>query len=155
MKIKTLFLAVAIAALAAGCTSAGPKQTVGTLGGAAVGGLLGAQIGSGTGRLIATGAGVFLGGLLGSEIGRSLDDVDKIKNDRAVERATSAPVGETITWKNPDSGHYGSVTPTREGTSSSGKYCREFQQTVTIGGQTEEAYGIACRQPDGSWEIQS
>jgi surface antigen len=43
----------------------------------------------------------------------------------------------------------------REGTSESGKYCREFQQTVTIGGKTEQAYGTACRQPDGSWQIVS
>jgi surface antigen len=25
---------------------------------------------------------------------------------------------------------------------------------VVIGGQQEDAYGVACRQPDGSWEIQ-
>ena len=154
MKIKMIVAVLAIAVTASACATSGPKQTVGTLGGAAVGGLIGSQIGSGTGRLIATGAGVFLGGLIGSEIGRSMDDVDKIKNDRAVERATTAPIGETITWNNPDSGHSGAVTPTRDGTSSSGEYCREFQQQVTIGGNTEEAYGIACRKPDGSWEIQ-
>jgi hypothetical protein len=31
--------------------------------------------------------------------------------------------------------------------------CREFQQTITVGGQTQEAYGTACRQSDGSWKI--
>ena len=36
---------------------------------------------------------------------------------------------------------------------NNGRYCREFQQTVTIGGRTAEAYGTACRQPDGSWKI--
>jgi triosephosphate isomerase len=34
-----------------------------------------------------------------------------------------------------------------------GRYCREFQQTVTIGGRTEQAYGTACMQPDGAWEV--
>jgi hypothetical protein len=33
-------------------------------------------------------------------------------------------------------------------------YCREFQQSVTIGGVTQQGYGTACLQPDGSWEIQ-
>ncbi|MDJ0943067.1 MAG: RT0821/Lpp0805 family surface protein [Kiloniellales bacterium] len=153
MKLKTLVAVIAIALTVAACAGRGPKQTVGTVGGAAVGGLIGSQIGSGTGRLIATGAGVFLGGLIGSEIGRSMDEVDQIKNDRAVQTATRAPIGETITWNNPDSGNSGAVTPTRDGTASTGEYCREFQQTVTIGGKTEEAYGIACRKPDGSWEV--
>ncbi|HZT52258.1 MAG TPA: hypothetical protein VFA22_10015 [Stellaceae bacterium] len=31
--------------------------------------------------------------------------------------------------------------------------CREFQRTVEIGGKRQNAYGIACRQPDGSWRI--
>ena len=145
MKLRTLVAVLAIALTTAACAGAGTKQTVGTVGGAAIGGLIGSQIGDGTGRLIATGAGV--------EIGRSMDEVDRLKNDRAVQTATAAPIGETITWNNPDSGNSGAVTPTRDGTASSGEYCREFQQTVTIGGKTEEAYGIACRKPDGSWEI--
>jgi hypothetical protein len=31
--------------------------------------------------------------------------------------------------------------------------CREFHDTVTIGGVPQESYGTACRQPDGSWRI--
>jgi len=31
--------------------------------------------------------------------------------------------------------------------------CREFQQTITIGGTTQEAYGTTCLQPDGSWKV--
>jgi len=41
----------------------------------------------------------------------------------------------------------------REDTSSTERYCSEFQQTVTIGGETEEAFGTACQQADGGWEI--
>ena len=36
-----------------------------------------------------------------------------------------------------------------------GKYCREYQKTVTIGNHIEKAYGTACLQPDGSWEMVS
>jgi hypothetical protein len=32
-------------------------------------------------------------------------------------------------------------------------YCREFTQSVTIGGRVEHGYGTACMQPDGAWEI--
>ena len=83
-----------------------------------------------------------------------MDEEDKRKADTAYNRAQTAPVGQTIAWNNPDSGNSGTVTPVRDGTSSEGKYCREYQQTVVIGGKTEEAYGTACRQEDGSWEIQ-
>lgn len=155
MKFKTVVAATLVALLAAGCTNSpyGQKQTVGTLGGAALGGLLGSQFGSGTGRLVATGAGVLIGGLIGSEVGRTMDEQDRMRANQAVTQAQQGPLGETVVWNNPDSGHSGSVTPVRDGTSTSGLYCREFQQTVTVGGQTQTAYGTACRQPDGTWRI--
>lgn len=34
-------------------------------------------------------------------------------------------------------------------------YCREFTKVVTVGGQNAPAYGKACYQPDGSWQIVS
>ena len=34
-------------------------------------------------------------------------------------------------------------------------YCREFTKVVTVGGQPQPAYGKACYQPDGSWQIVS
>ena len=77
--------------------------------------------------------------------------------ERALEtaqiKATTAPVGETIDWTQGNA--RGSVVATREGTSSTGRYCREFQQTVTVGGKSQQAYGTACQQPDGTWEIVS
>jgi surface antigen len=153
MTFKTVVATALILVFTAACADQGDKQKIGTVTGAALGGLLGAQFGSGTGQLVATGAGVFIGGLIGSEIGRSMDEVDRMKANQAINTAHSAPLGETITWNNPDSGNRGTVTPVRDGTSASGSYCREFQQTITVGGQTEQAYGTACRQPDGSWQI--
>lgn len=132
----------------------GNKRVVGAMGGAAIGGLLGSHMGGhGGGRLVATAMGVFIGGLIGHEIGRSMDQADQARAQQAMSQAQSAPIGETVEWNNPKSGNSGSYTPVRDGQSSSGRYCREFQQTVVIGGKTENAYGTACRQPDGSWEI--
>jgi hypothetical protein len=37
--------------------------------------------------------------------------------------------------------------------SAAGQYCREFQQSIDIGGRNQPAYGTACQQPDGSWTI--
>ncbi|MCB2081911.1 MAG: hypothetical protein H6908_04280 [Hyphomicrobiales bacterium] len=34
-------------------------------------------------------------------------------------------------------------------------YCREYTREIIIGGKRETAYGTACLQPDGTWEIQS
>lgn len=34
-----------------------------------------------------------------------------------------------------------------------GRYCREYQSRVRVGGQIQQSYGTACMQPDGSWEI--
>ena len=154
---KGLIAAILSAGLLAGCAGGygdyGTKQTVGGLGGAALGGLLGSQFGSGTGQLAATAAGVVLGGLVGSEIGRSLDDVDRLRAQEAQVQATAAPIGNTIVWSNPDSGNSGTITPVRDGTASTGEYCREFQQTVTIGGRTQQTFGTACRQSDGTWRV--
>jgi len=151
-------MAAALAAmlLIAGCSnnpSYGNKETVGTLTGGALGGLLGAQIGHGDGQLAATAAGALAGAFIGNRIGQGLDEVDRYKAAEAQTAATQAPVGETISWNNPETGHYGAVTPTREGTSASGRYCREFQHTIYVGGEAQQGYGTACRQPDGSWEV--
>ena len=156
MRVKTVLAAMALLILTAACQDGryGTKQTVGALGGAAAGGLLGAQFGKGKGQLAFTAAGVLLGALVGSEIGRSMDEVDRMKAEQAYNQAATAPVGQTITWNNPNTGNYGTVTTTREGTRATGEYCREFQQTVVVGGQEQDAFGIACRKPDGSWEIQ-
>lgn len=157
MKLKTGMVGLLLALLVAGCAnSRGPgiSQTLGGLGGAALGGFLGSRLGSGTGQLALTAAGALIGGLLGSEAGRSLDEVDRRRARQAAARARTAPIGQAIQWNNPDSGNFGSVTPTRNGIKADGRYCREYQQSITIGGETENGYGVACRQADGSWEIQ-
>ena len=81
---------------------------------------------------------------------------EELAMQQAEQRAHNTPVGETIVWHNPDSGNYGSVTPLRDGRhAQSGAFCREYESMVTIDGREQLAYGTACQQPDGSWDIVS
>ncbi|MHA1568507.1 MAG: RT0821/Lpp0805 family surface protein [Alphaproteobacteria bacterium] len=155
MKIWKSVPVVLIALALAACESTGgQKQTVGTVLGGVGGAVLGSTIGKGGGKLVAVAAGTMLGALLGSEIGRSLDKADQAHANRTAQQSLeSAPTGKPSRWVNPDSGHSGSVTPTRTFKSARGQNCREFEQTVTIDGRTEVAYGTACRQADGTWKI--
>jgi surface antigen len=147
---------VALSLALAACTAQsapGPKTQVGAATGAAAGGLLGAALGGETEGII---AGVLLGGLLGGALGNALDNADRAYASRnAYHALETTPSGTTSTWQNPDSGHSGTTTPTRTYQQHDGTYCREFQQTVTIGGKSERAFGTACRMPDGSWQIVS
>lgn len=155
MKILSIVAAGLILFSTVACSQrTGPKETGGALIGAGLGGLAGSQIGSGTGQLAAVGLGVLLGGLLGSEVGRSLDKADQAYAARTTQKALEHnPTGERSQWRNPDSGHSGAVTPVRTYERNDGQPCREFQQVVTIGGKSEQAYGTACRQADGTWKI--
>ena len=81
----------------------------------------------------------------------SLNEQQQREHELAMYEALQAPMGETIQWR--DGSTSGSVTVIREGTSSKGRYCREYTQEVKIGGESQQAYGTACRNPDGSWEI--
>ena len=149
---------IAVVALAAwvltGCESVqgSPKTAIGGLGGAAVGGLIAAAAGGG-GTAIA--ASVIGGALVGGLAGNLLDQRDRrLANEAAQQAFETAPSGKAVAWTNPDSGHSGTITPVRT-YQSNGRYCREFQQTVTIGGRPENSFGTACRMPDGAWQIVS
>ncbi len=131
-----------------------PKRSLGTLVGAGLGALVGSQIGGGTGRLAAVAIGALGGAYLGGEVGRSLDRADKARADRTARNALEHNrTSETVRWRNPDSGHSGTFTPTRTYQTADGRNCREYQTSVTVGGRSKDAYGTACRQDDGTWKI--
>ncbi len=139
------------------CAGNDQNETGGAIIGGVIGGLLGSQIGGGKGRVAASAAGAALGVFLGSRIGKKLDKVDQMHAAKTHQTALETnPIGQTSNWSNPDSGNSGTVTPTRTVASAdTGQPCREYQHTVTIDGKTEQAYGRACRQADGSWQIQN
>ena len=146
---------VASVSLAAceGTQNAGTKEKIGSVVGAIGGGVLGAQVGGGSGQFIATGVGTLLGAWVGNEIGKSLDKADYAYARKAEQDAYVAPIGQQIAWSNPESGNYGTVTPLRDGRTDSGEQCREFEQTIYIGGQAETGVGVACKRNDGKWDV--
>ncbi len=153
--VVALGLTGGTAAVAQSCSNWSGGAIAGTLGGAALGGFLGSQIGSGTGQLAFTGAGVLVGGLVGNQIGKALTCQDQQQVAQTTQSTLeSEPSGTSVAWNNPDSGNSGTVTPTRTFQTTDGRYCREFQQNVTVAGKTESGHGTACRRDDGSWEIQ-
>lgn len=132
------------------------KGDVGTVLGAAGGAVLGSNVGSGSGRVAAIAVGTLLGAGVGREIGSSLDRADMAYYDRTQQQALeTAQPGQTLPWQNPQSGNSGSFTPSNYYTNTQGQYCREYSQTIQVGGKSERAYGTACRQPDGNWQIVS
>ena len=82
-----------------------------------------------------------------------LNESQQRAHEEAMIAATDARIGESIVWN--EGGRSGSVTPVRDGMTADGRQCREFQQEVVIGGEKQDAYGTACLQPDGSWEVAS
>jgi surface antigen len=140
--------------LAACAPTTGPRESTGTLLGAGAGALIGSQFGSGEGRLVGAAIGTLAGALIGQDIGRSLDRVDRQYMEKTTQRSLeSSPSNQASSWVNPDSGNNGAVTPIRTFKNQDGRYCREYQQVVRVGGDEQQAYGTACRQSDGSWKI--
>lgn len=123
-------------------------QALGGLAGAAVG----SQIGKGHGNTAAIIGGAIVGMLVGGHIGRSMDEVDQNCIGQILEHA---PPNQTVNWQHPQNGGQYQVTPQQPYNDQQGRYCREYQTTATIDGQPQQAYGTACRQPDGSWQIVS
>lgn len=130
------------------------KQDLGTLAGAIGGGIIGSNVGSGKGAIAGTIAGTLLGGAIGSSIGASLDNADMAAYNSTSQRALeTAQPGQSLPWKNPQTGNSGTVTPSNYYQDANGQYCREYSQTINVGGKTQQAYGTACRQADGTWRV--
>ena len=74
-------------------------------------------------------------------------------NDTLQHALENNPTDQAADWINPDTDRAGAIVPTRTFTGAAGQPCREFVTTITIGGEEQQGYGTACRQPDGSWQV--
>ncbi|WP_133128208.1 RT0821/Lpp0805 family surface protein [Legionella nagasakiensis] len=147
---KLIVASLSLSVLLAGCAQV-TNEGVGTVTGGVVGGLLGSQFGGGSGKVAAAAGGALLGAFLGGKIGQYMDRQDRMEMQRALE---TAPTGKAISWKNPDTGNKYTVKPTRTYYSNQ-QPCREYITNAIIGGKSQQIYGKACRQADGSWRVVS
>lgn len=147
-KILTILVSLWTAISLAGCENM-TKQDVGTVSGAAIGGLVGSQFGKGGGQLVGVGLGALAGAYLGGMIGKNMDETDRLKMNTALENNQT---GQPAYWRNTKTGASYTVVPTKDVTVDDNPYCREFRTTAMIAGKKQQMYGTACRQPDGTWK---
>ena len=127
------------------------RDVIGAVIGGVAGGVAGSNIGSGDGRKVATVAGAIIGAVIGGHIGRRMDRADDGCAYQAFEFA--AP-GETVFWRNPDTAVEYNLTPASLNRNSAGRECREYKMAVSgSAAAANNSSGLACRRPDGSWEI--
>ncbi len=160
LSVKNLVAVIFSVVFLAACSQNGGrdgglrKADFGTAVGALGGAFAGATMGKGKGRTLTTAIGALGGAYIGNQLGASLDRADMAYYSRASQSTfETRRSGTTSTWVNPDSGNSGTITPTKTFKTANNTYCREFTQTINIGGKSQEGYGTACRQPDGSWKI--
>lgn len=173
--ITALFLALTLSMGAVPAQAQG-RDDFGLVLGALGGGLLGHQFGQGKGNTWATAVGAVTGAVLGQSVGGSLD-----RGERAYRSQNNYWSGQPSNWQSAPV-YYSAPAPqvyyvspsyeTRVRTYETrpapvnfysydnsinnaprGRYCREYQAPVTVGSRTQESYGTACLQPDGSWEV--
>ena len=154
--MKNVFKMTAVAAVlslsvAACTTQPGEREILGTVGGGALGAVVGSQFGSGDGQLAATALGAVIGAMIGRDLGVQLDYVARQRMTQATERAIAQ--NERIEWETPNARGYS--RPIRDGRTSSGARCREVEMSVVVDGRLETAYTTACQGRDGRWEIVS
>ncbi len=130
-------------------------ETLGTLTGIIAGAIIGHQVGGdNAARTIGAGVGMIVGGIAGSKLGGMYDKLNteesQVHESTLSSTIETSKIGEGNQWYNNETGHSGRVIVTKEK-----GYCREYQQTIVIGGKEHQGYGTACRQPDGSWKIQN
>ena len=157
-----------------------PQASAGTLGcllGAAAGGLGGAQIGKGTGQLAAVGAGT----LLGCGLGSSIQNSDQRRYQQPQYQRLYQPPYRPHYGQRNGYINYGYdqrrvpyvapryhnprpiyrplprivyVQPQQQRVVQSNRYCREYQQPITVGNRTVEGYGQACSYDGGkTWDL--
>ena len=130
-----------------------PKAALGSLGGAGAGALIAGLAGASPAWIVGA---ALMGGLLGGYVGHKLDQNDKqMASQAAMQAFERNRVGQPSVWNNPSTGNHGEVVPVKTYQLADGRYCRRYEQTIYVGGEKERSSGTACRQTDGTWQIQS
>ena len=109
---KLILVCLVSLPLIGGCAS---KMQTGTALGALTGGALAYGLGQDSSKKeLWTVLGIGLGAMIGQSIGQQLDERDQYLMAQTFEFAMEkAPTNKRAQWENPDTGHGGTVTPTK------------------------------------------
>lgn len=151
--------AIVLAASLGGCGNIDMTrdEMLASAAGAAIGGVLGYQIGGGIlmNSLFAT-AGTVVGGTGAYMTIRALQGSDRAAYDDTAQKGlASAEDGQILDWKNPETGHSGIFRPVRSFYTAEGRLCRQYRATVSFSKVVQSGVGVACLGSDGRWQIVS
>ena len=73
-------------------------------------------------------------------------------NDAAYRSLENASIGETVFWRDNETGNHGSFVPTQEFVDKQGRTCRNLQTQITVRKQTMTSTTSACRLHDSAWQ---
>lgn len=85
--------------------------------------------------------------LIGGSVEKSMDQNDKIKMSRALDKAP----GKSTNWTNERTRISYTVTPIKKVVIKENPYCREYETQITRGSHSEQVNGTACIAADGGW----
>jgi surface antigen len=81
-----------------------------------------------------------------------MSEADVAAASRTVQRTLeTAPDGDPGRWADAGSGSGGTVQPLRTFITGDGRVCRDYEETLSIGGSTASYRNTACRDDDGYW----
>jgi len=118
------------------------EEMLGTAAGAAVGGILGFQLGGG---LLLNSTFAALGTIGGGAAGF-------YTTQKGLKESSD---GQVVDWHNPETGNSGIFRPSRSFNLGDGRYCRQYRTTVSFDKSVHSGDGMACRNADGQWEVVS
>ena len=153
MKKYQKFLAIGLISTSlVGCANM-TREESGNVIGALLGGALAYELGKdSSNKEIWVATGIIGGALAGGHYAKLTEQGQLMHQSAIHSNLETAQDNSTTSWNNPNNNAHGSVT-VRNTNVSNGTPCREFTQTIYVGGKAVEGYGTACRQADGSWKI--
>ena len=79
----------------------------------------------------------------------SFADDQKLRLAAFAEALDRSISGESVAWRNSESGSRGTVTPLRTFQATDGRWCREYRQDLELSAGRQRITGIACRDASG------
>ena len=153
MKKYQKFLAIGLISMSLlGCANM-TREESGNVIGALLGGALAYELaGDSSNKEIWVATGIIGGAIAGGHYAVLTEPSQRMNATNMHTTLESIPDNAQTKWINPNTNESGTMTVVRTN-NNNGTPCREFTQTIYVGGEAVQGYGTACRQADGSWKI--